>query len=153
MPQELSTIEEERAANLNQARFQAEQEREQENEENDEETPVQNNKPKINNATAFLMIGTAAAIDGLQAFLEWIVIGFYINWLIDIGTWGLFFWWFKSKGVSFMNVQKALVFNGLALLEIIPAIDELPLWTLDILLMLAIVKAEDKMAKISQNMV
>ena len=46
-----------------------------------------------------------------------------------------------------MNFKKGLVFNGLAFLEIIPVVGELPLWILDISIMIAMVKIEDKVVK------
>jgi len=50
--------------------------------------------------TATLLILMALGIDGLQVFLNFIVIGVVLNWIIDIFTWLLFFVWLKSLGIS-----------------------------------------------------
>lgn len=148
MLDDLNKTETERLERLNQSRFKYEQG--QDSAENSyTDSPTRNDRPKIGNAMAFFMLAAAGSIDLIQIVLEWIVVGFFINWAIDIGAWVLFFLWFKSRGVSFMNIKKAGVFTGLAFLEIIPVVDELPLWVLDILLMIAIVKVENKKAAIS----
>lgn len=142
MPPEISQIEEERRASFNRSMLQSERE----NNESDDEIATQK-RTRISNATGFFMMMAAGFMDGLQILLEWAIIGLFINWFIDICVWGLFFLWFKSKGVNLMNFKKGLVFNGLAFLEIIPVVGELPLWILDISIMIAMVKIEDKVAK------
>jgi len=138
---EISPIEEEKQANFNRSRLQSARE----SRENDEKDAIKK-EPRISGATGFFMLFAAGSMDGLQILLEWLVIGLFINWFIDICVWGLFFLWFKSKGVNF-NLKKRLIFNGLAFLEIIPVVGELPLWILDISAMIVIVKTEDKMVK------
>ena len=142
MPPEISQIEEERRADFNRSMLQSERE----NKENDDELTTQK-RTRISNTTGFFMIMAAGFMDGLQILLEWAIIGLFINWFIDICVWGLFFLWFKSEGVNLMNFKKGLVFNGLAFLEIIPVVGELPLWILDISIMIAMVKIEDKVVK------
>ncbi|KKT20194.1 MAG: hypothetical protein UW04_C0034G0002 [Parcubacteria group bacterium GW2011_GWB1_43_8] len=138
----INQIEEEKQANFNRSKLQSKQE----SRENDNENAIKK-EHRISGATGFFMLLVAGSMDGLQILLEWAVIGLFINWFIDICVWGLFFLWFKSKGVNLMNLKKGLIFNGLAFLEIIPVVGELPLWILDIFMMIAIVKTEDKMVK------
>ena len=142
MPMDINQIEEEKQANFNRSKLQSKQE----SRENDNENAIKK-EHRISGATVFFMLLVAGSMDGLQILLEWAVIGLFINWFIDICVWGLFFLWFKSKGVNLMNLKKGLIFNGLAFLEIIPVVGELPLWILDIFMMIAIVKTEDKMVK------
>ena len=139
---DINQIEEEKQANFNRSKLQSKQE----SRENDNENAIKK-EHRISGATVFFMLLVAGSMDGLQILLEWAVIGLFINWFIDICVWGLFFLWFKSKGVNLMNLKKGLIFNGLAFLEIIPVVGELPLWILDIFMMIAIVKTEDKMVK------
>lgn len=142
MPNDLSQTEEKRRADFNRSMLQSERE----NNENDDENAAQK-RTRISNATGFFMMMVAGFIDGMQILLEWIIVGFFINWFIDICVWVLFFLWFKKNGVNLMNLKNGLIFNGLAFLEIIPGVDELPLWILDIGIMTAKVKIEDKMAE------
>ena len=143
MPPDINPIEEKRRADFNRSRLQSERE----NTKNDDEIATEK-KPRISGATSFFMILSAGFMDGLQILLEWLVIGLFINWFIDICVWFLFLLWFKSKGVNLMNFKKGLIFNGLAFLEIIPVVGELPLWILDISVIVAMVKTEDKATKI-----
>jgi hypothetical protein len=138
-----NTIEEQRMARLQQARFQDEQKNEE------EEKQGQKAEQRINNVTAIFMIVVALLYDAAQAFLEWIGIGFFINWILDIWAWLTFYIWFKLKGVSFANPKRALCLNGGFLLELIPLFDELPIWTASVIIMVITVKTEDKLASIS----
>lgn len=137
-----SPIEEEMQANFNRSKLRTRREKNN----NGDEIATQK-RTRISSATGFFMLLAAGFMDGLQILLEWAIIGLFINWFIDICVWGLFFLWFKSKGVNLMNFKKGLVFNGLAFLEIIPVVGELPLWILDISIMIAMVKIEDKVVK------
>jgi hypothetical protein len=87
----------------------------------------------------------AACFDLSQAFLEWILIGIVINPILDIGVGFLFHRIFKSKGVNFKGTI-ALVFFGLAFLEFVPVVAEFPLWTIDIIAVIIMTKAEDRLS-------
>lgn len=137
----ISQIEGERAGRLNQGR--AKDTRQEEAAEN----PQSDQRERIGNITAVFMVVTALLFDGVQAFLEWILIGFAVNWLVNILAWLTFFVWFKFKGVSFMNLKRAAIFNGGFFLELIPLVAELPLWTATIITMAIMVKLEDKIGK------
>lgn len=137
----LSQTEIDRLERLNQKR--AEETRQEEKEGNFQP----NRQERISNATAVFMVATALLFDGTQAFLEWILIGFAVNWLINILAWLTFFVWFKFKGVSFMNLKRSVIFNGGFFLELIPLVAELPLWTATIIIMIIMVKLEDRIGK------
>lgn len=89
---------------------------------------------RIGAATATLLVLIALGIDGVQAFLNFIVIGVVVNWIIDIFAWLLFFVWLKNLGIS-GNIardseRRILMFLGLAFgFEILPILNTLPGWT------------------------
>jgi hypothetical protein len=139
----IATMEEQRMARLQQARFQGEQEN------GGEENKTQKAEQRINNVTAGLMIITALAYDAVQAFLDWILIGLVVNWILDIWAWLTFFIWFKLRGVSFANPKRAISLNGGFIAELIPAVNALPIWTAAVIIMVITVKTEDKLASIS----
>ncbi|MCK4386782.1 MAG: hypothetical protein KAV41_01695 [Candidatus Pacebacteria bacterium] len=106
------------------------------------------NKTKIDNITATLMIAAALFYDGVQTLLTAVGIGPFVNWLISIFAWLTFWLWFTIKGVSFTNNPKRLfTFMGGSLLEIIPLIATLPIWTANITATVFITKAENKIKK------
>jgi len=104
------------------------------------------NKKKIDNIDATLMIGTALLIDGTQAFLTLILIGPFVNWLISIFAWMTFFLWFMLKGIKFTkNPKKIFTFMGGSLMEIIPIVASLPAWTATITTIIFMERAENKL--------
>jgi len=138
----MNNIEEQRMARLQQARFQGEQENE------GEEKKGQKAEQRINNVTAIFMIVVALLYDAAQAFLDFILIGLAVNWILDIWAWLTFFIWFKLKGVSFANPKRAVSLNGGFILELIPAVNVLPIWTAAVIILVITVKTEDKLASI-----
>ena len=89
-------------------------------------------KAKIGALTGLLLILVALGIDGLQAFLDLIIIGVVLNWIIDIFAWLLFFIWLKMLGISMADGKgtRALIFLGLAFgFELLPILNALPGWT------------------------
>jgi len=110
---------------------------------------MEENKEKIDNITATMMISTAIIVDGIQAFLTIIFIGPFVNWLISIFAWMTFFLWFALKGIKFTNNPKRVfTFMGGSLLEIIPGIATLPAWTATITITILTIKAEKKVKNI-----
>ena len=61
--------------------------------------------------------------------------------MISLRFWFIFYFFVK---VNFTRTR-ALVYFGLAFLEFIPVVDEFPLWTIDIIAVLMMVAAEDRM--------
>lgn len=139
----MNELEEQRMGGLQQARFQDEQENK------GEENKNQKAEQRINNVTAILMIITALAYDAAQVFLEWILVGFAVNWILNIWAWLTFYVWFKLKNVGFANLKRGLSLNGGFILEFIPLLEELPMWTASVIYMIITVKVEDKLASIS----
>ncbi|MEA2112713.1 MAG: hypothetical protein U9P50_01945 [Patescibacteria group bacterium] len=103
-------------------------------------------KQKIDNITAALMIGTAILIDSIQALLTMILIGPFVNWMISIFAWMTFFLWFILKGVRFTsNPKRVFTFLGGSLLEAVPIIATLPVWTAVISTTIFTMRAERKL--------
>ena len=85
----------------------------------------------------------AVCIDLTQVFFDVILIGVILNRLIDVFVLAGFWMAFKSQGVSFTKTR-AFVFFGFALLEMFPGVDAFPLWTADVIAVMAMTTAEDK---------
>ncbi len=134
--------EEQRMARLQQARM-------ADSTQAETEKPKSQSQQRINNVTAIFMIAVALLYDAVQAFLDFILIGLAINWILDIWAWLTFFIWFKLKGVSFTNPKRAVSLNGGFILELIPAVNALPIWTAAVIILIITVKTEDKLASIS----
>ena len=137
---DINKIEEERKGRLNQERRIDEAMRQKKETENFQTL----HHKRISNTIAVFMSTAALLFDGVQAVLEWFLIGFAVNWMINILVWLTFFVWFKFNGVSFMGLKRAAIFNGGFFLEFIPLVAELPLWTATIIMMIIMVKLEDK---------
>ena len=103
---------------------------------------------RLSTGEILLILAFTGSIDALQILiswiLDWIVIGLLINWCIDfLMGWFLFFW-FNSHNISFKGTKKIIVW-GAALFKFVPFIgDGFPLWILDIIFVIIIVKIEDK---------
>ncbi len=139
----IATMEEQRMARLQQARQKAEAA------QTETEKSKKQSHQRIDNITAIFMIVTALLYDAAQAFLDLILIGLVVNWILDIWAWLTFFIWFKLRGVSFTNPKRAISFNGGFIAELIPAINALPIWTAVVIILVITVKTEDKLASIS----
>lgn len=102
--------------------------------------------------TSILMVILALIYDGAQALIEIITLGlagWLINPLIDIWAFMSFYTWFKFKEVSFMKPSKALTMGGSFFIEMFPFLNDLPTWTLGVIIMLAQIYAEDIVASAS----
>ena len=86
---------------------------------------------KISNVEWGLVIGALFTIDLLQIILEWLVIGLAINWIIDIFVGMSFALYLQLRGQSLANPKRLFSLIGTFVGELIPAVDELPLWGLD----------------------
>lgn len=87
---------------------------------------------RIPSGIGFFMIAVAIAVDALQAGLEWIGIGFIINWLITLCAYLGFWLWLKIRGVGMFEGKNFLVTIGTIFSELIPGWDEFTWFTIDI---------------------
>jgi hypothetical protein len=93
----------------------------------------------------FILIG---GIDVIQLLLDLLVVGVAINRAIDVGVGMLFPLYLEIRGVSMVNTKRLVALAGTFTGEMIPAIDSLPLWTLDLVYVRSTVKIEEALAKI-----
>ncbi len=113
-------------------------------------------KHRISTNTAIVMVVFAVSVDLSQIFIEWtlswILIGFAINWLIDIGMQFGYWMWFRAKGVNFRGTI-ALIFFGLGFLELFPGLTEFPLWMIDVLAVILLTNMEDRLGMSGKQLV
>ena len=101
---------------------------------------------KISNVEWGLVIGAVVVVDAIQLFLNAFAIGILVNRFIDIVVGmalALYFWAREVK----MNAKKVLSLIASFVGEEIPVLDTLPLWTLDVILIMSWDKAEGKIEK------
>jgi len=105
------------------------------------------NKPRISWAWTIILVTMAATFDIGQAILS--VVTFELSDIVDVLVidpmitvlfWFIFYFFLK---VNFTRTR-AFIFFGLAFLEFIPVVDEFPLWTLDVIAIIMMVAAEDR---------
>lgn len=106
--------------------------------------------PRISSIEGFFAVLFALAIDIAQIVLDAILIGFVLNFIIDVAAWLTFYIWFKSKGIDFgfSNVSRIrpqpenfslfknpiIIITITFLIEYLPIINALPGWTIGVFL-------------------
>lgn len=95
------------------------------------------------------MIGVALVYDLIQIGLEVIMLGFgwTVNWVINIYAMLTFWFWFKLKGVSFVNPKRALFGSASIVIKFIPWLDALPTWTALTVTTIVSARTEDFLAR------
>ncbi len=92
-------------------------------------------KSKISNIEWGLVIGALLVVDISQILIEWLLgwigIGIAINWFLDIFVGMSFALYLHLRGEKMTDPKRALGLIGTFILEMIPVVDELPLWCLD----------------------
>ena len=94
------------------------------------------------------MLVVSVIIDICQIALNLVGVGEFINDICDIPIELGFYIWFKIDGVNFGSTRKMLAFLGTFAFGL-GTDSVIPSWTLEIALMIAAIKAEDKLANIS----
>lgn len=85
-------------------------------------------------STSFLMTGAALFFDGLQILVGWVpIIGQIISPIIGFFALITFWFWFKIHGISFSKKKRAATIGAGAIIELIPILNLLPMWTLAVL--------------------
>lgn len=111
------------------------------NEEEEEDKPR-----RITNTTAVLMLATAVLVDLIQFLLTLLGgAGLVLNTFVAIFA-GFTFWlWFKFKGVGFINDPKRfLTLMAESIGEVIPALNNLPIFVAGVAITIILVRIEDK---------
>ena len=100
---------------------------------------------RISKTLGVVMGGVAFGIDFVQGLLTTGFIGIAVNTFISIFAVLMFWFWFKLNGITFLEsgARMAITFFGGAFIELIPIINNFPAWTLSVVIMLFIVRAED----------
>ncbi len=101
-------------------------------------------KSKISNAEWGLVLGATATIDVVQAFLDGADgLGVVINRFIDIVVGLSLVTYFLLRGVK-LNAKRILALCLSFVLEEIPGLDAMPLWSGDVIYTWFTVRAEEK---------
>lgn len=103
-------------------------------------------KRRISSIQAIFMLAVAGVFDLIQFLISFIpYVGWIISVFLSIFVWLTFYMWFKLNGISFLDKgsRLAITFFLGAIIEVIPIINILPGWTLSVVLMLLIIRAED----------
>lgn len=87
-------------------------------------------EPKITTGESALLMLVAGAIDGTQILLDIILIGFAVNWILDIFAVLIFGISYARKGVSVFTLIMTIFFAEMSGELIIPGMSALPFWTL-----------------------
>lgn len=108
-------------------------------------TGASKQESKIGPTATFCLIGAAIIIDVLQLLIGIIpILGQIIGMLITLITAFMFWLWFKLLGVTFSRKQ-SLRFMGGSIVEFIPALGMLPVWTLAVSLIISKEKLNEKL--------
>ena len=108
------------------------------------------NESKISWMTAIGMVSLSVFFDLVEFCFDFFVVGYAVNKIIDwLVAFPIFTFWFKVKGVKFFSGQKPArkIISLLSDLVIdwIPFVDSLG-WTIDVVLVITAVWAEEKAA-------
>lgn len=106
---------------------------------------------KISNLEWGLIIGTLLFIDIVEFLLGLFAIGEIVNTLIDffVGP-GLYFYLYL-RGEDLKSSRRLVSFVGTFFLELLPFVNDLPLWTLDGIYLFILSRAQNATAKTQQS--
>lgn len=100
---------------------------------------------RIGMLQAAFMILFGMFLDSVDLLLDlFFGAGIIFDSIIGIIGWLVFYLWFKLNNVSFTNPKTAMRFNGTVIAEIVPFINQLPMWTIGIVVTIVAVRLEDK---------
>ena len=102
------------------------------------------NKPKISEATKWLMLGTAIFFDLISLVSLIPFIGWIAGWCVWVFAFGTFWLWFKINGLDFFKPKNVGGFIVGSIIELIPYINILPGWTVTVLYLTRIEKIVNK---------
>jgi hypothetical protein len=105
---------------------------------------------KISNTEWGLLIGAALTVDFVQFLLDILVIGLGLNPFIDVAMGMSVPFYFTMRGQKMTQGRIGTLITTF-FLELIPGMDDLPLWSADIVLMMLMSKAEEKAKKLKES--
>lgn len=121
--------------------------------------PSQNKKPeelkkkgkhKIKNFEWGLLITAAAIVDIIEIILTFFAVGLVINTFIDVVMGIIVPVYFYLRGIK-MTHKKVVNMIGTFVAELIPVVNAFPLWTIDIIRIMMLDKAEEKLEKLEEK--
>lgn len=102
-------------------------------------------RSKIGKINSMGMLTFAAAIDGLQALISYVgvvVLGIVLNSVVSAFATTIFLIWFLVCGVNFISMKRMAIFGTTLIAEIVPVVNNFPMWTIGIAFIIASVNAE-----------
>jgi hypothetical protein len=104
---------------------------------------------KLSTGISALLIGVAITFDFAQFLIGFIpVLGQIIGWFIS-ATAGFTFWlWFRLLGISFSRKKRGVTLAVGGVVEMIPFLNMLPVWTSAVVRIIISTKTESVTAKI-----
>ncbi len=98
----------------------------------------------IPNTTLGLMIGTAIFFDLTQVLLAFVVMDWLVSWFAFLTFW----LWFKFHNKSFLNPKRLPAIGVGVVIEMFPLLAALPGWTIAVILLVGIERAEKTARKL-----
>ncbi|TAL48821.1 hypothetical protein EPN83_03460 [Patescibacteria group bacterium] len=100
-------------------------------------------RKEISNGTMWLMVSVALLYDVVGGGIQLLpIVGQMVYWIIWIFAFLTFYLWFKIYGRSFLSPKRTLAMGAGAIIEIIPVLSILPGWTVAVIFLIGIEKAE-----------
>jgi hypothetical protein len=107
--------------------------------------------PEISNVEWGLVIGALLLVDIIQIGLEWLAIGLVINPFIDVFVGLSLAFYLQMRGQKLTNPRRLFGIISTFFGELIPLVDELPLWCLDGVFNFFLYKSQKKIEKLSEE--
>lgn len=118
----------------------------------EEQEEEKKQESKITNVEWGLVIGALFTIDLIQIVIEWLMswwgLGILLNWMIDLFVGMGLALYLQLRGQSMANPKRLFGILATFGLEMIPVVDELPLWGLDGIFNMALSKSDKILSKI-----
>ena len=106
---------------------------------------MENDDPKINESTKWLMLGVAIFFDTASALINLIpIVGQAFSFFVGLFATMTFWLWFKINGMNFAKPKNVFGLAGGSIIEMIPVLNALPAWTATILYLTRVEKVINK---------
>lgn len=106
-------------------------------------------KSKISKIDFAKMLVVAIFFDATLALIQLIpVAGSVMSMVFGVIPLMIFFIWYRLLGISFSNPKKGISFFGASLIELIPIVNILPTWTLEVIWMYVLENKEALLNKV-----
>ena len=106
-----------------------------------------NGGPQISDFELWLGVAVLLVIDLVQILLDLVAIGIVLNEFIDIFVGLAYPFYLKMRGVELMQPKRLFSLLAVFGLELVPVLNALPLWCLDGIYNMILIKREKKEAQ------